>query len=155
MEELKNWGLLLLFVSAGSLICCFLLPSGAVSKSAKAIISIVTLSVVFFPLFSVFGSFSDEDFNLSGSYESEDYNSYVVESVKAAAEDVISDTVRKFTNVPYETEIFVNKSTDGGINIEYVGISFSAKPQYEEKLTEALFEALGIIPDIRVELTDE
>lgn len=155
MEEIKGFGLMLLFVSAGSLIYCFLLPSGAVSKTAKTIISTVLMTLVFLPLFSVFGSLSEEDFSLSGSYGTEDYNSFLEEAVKAATEDVIKKTVRKFTNVPFETEIFVNKTEDGNINIEYVGITFSAKPQYEKEMTEALISALGIIPHIRVELTDE
>lgn len=155
MEEIKSFGLMLLFVSAGSLIYCFLLPSGAVSKTAKSVISILLMSLVFLPLFSVFGSVSTEDFGLSGSYKTEDYNSYLEESVKAVTRDVIKETVVKFTNVPYKTEIFVNKSEEGNINIEYVGITFSAKPQFEKEMTEALTAALGIIPHIRVELTDE
>ncbi len=155
MEALKDWGLLLLFLSAGSLIYCFLLPSGAVSKTAKAVISVVLMSLVFLPLFSSFGNMKAEDFMLSGEYEAENYDYFLEESVRSAAEEVIRTTVRKFTAVPYKTEIFINKTEEGSINIEYVGITFEARPQYEEKLTDALYEALGIIPDIRVELTDE
>lgn len=155
MEELKNWGLLLLFLSAGSLIYCFLLPSGTVSKTAKSVISVVLMSLVFLPLFSAFGNMNSDDFGLSGEYETENYDYFLEESVRTAAEEVIRTTVRKFTAVPYKTEIFINKTEDGGINIEYAGITFEARPQYEEKLRDALYEALGIIPDIRVELTDE
>ena len=155
MEELKSWGLLLLFLSAGSLIYCFLLPSGAVSKAAKAVISVVLMSLVFIPMFSAFGNMRAEDFMLSGEYETENYDYFLEESVRSAAEEVIRTTVRKFTQVPYKTEIFINKTEEGSINIEYVGITFEARPQYEENLTDALYEALGIIPDIRVELTDE
>ncbi|MBO5396391.1 MAG: hypothetical protein J6A97_05865 [Clostridia bacterium] len=155
MAELKNWGLLLLFLSAGSLIYCFLLPSGTVSKTAKSVISVVLMSLVFLPLFSAFGNMNSDDFGLSGEYETENYDYFLEESVRTAAEEVIRTTVRKFTAVPYKTEIFINKTEDGSINIEYVGITFEAKPQFEEKLGDALYEALGIIPDIRVELTDE
>jgi len=155
MAELKNWGLLLLFLSAGSLIYCFLLPSGTVSKTAKSVISVVLMSLVFLPLFSAFGNMNSDEFGLSGEYETENYDYFLEESVRTAAEEVIRTTVRKFTAVPYKTEIFINKTEDGSINIEYVGITFEAKPQFEEKLGDALYEALGIIPDIRVELTDE
>ena len=155
MENLKDWGLALLFLSAGSLIYCFLLPSGTVSRTAKAVISVVLMSIIFMPLFSVFSSGDYSDFIFSGEYETENYDSFLRESVRSAAEEVIRDTVRKFTSVPYKTEIFINKTEDGNINIEYAGIIFEARPQYEEKLTDALYEALGLIPDIRVELTDE
>ena len=155
MEELKDWGLLLLFLSAGSLIYCFLLPSGTVSKTAKSVISVVLMSLVFIPMFSSFGNISTEDFGLSGEYETENYDYLLEDGVRASVEEVIKTTVRKFTSVPCKTEIFINKAEDGSINIEYVGITFEAKPQAEEKLRDALCEALGIIPDIRVELTDE
>lgn len=155
MEALRDWGLLLLFLSAGSLIYCFLLPSGTVSKTAKAVISVVLMSLVFLPLFSAFGNISTEDFGLSGEYETENYDYFLEESVRASVNDVIRTAVRKFTAVPYKTEIFINKTEDGNINIEYVGITFEAKPQFEDELCDALSEALGIIPDIRVELTDE
>ena len=155
MESLKSWGLGLLFLSAGSLIYCFLLPSGAVSTTAKAVISVVLMSIVFMPLFSVFATEDLGDFIPSGEYETENYDYFLEESVRSAAESVIKETVRKFTTVPYKTEIFINKTEDGSINIEYVGITFEARPQFEEKLRDALYEALGIIPVIRVELTDE
>ena len=118
MAELKNWGLLLLFLSAGSLIYCFLLPSGTVSKTAKSVISVVLMSLVFLPLFSAFGNMNSDDFGLSGEYETENYDYFLEESVRTAAEEVIRTTVRKFTAVPYKTEIFINKTEDGSINIE-------------------------------------
>ncbi len=155
MEELKNWGLLMLFVSAGSLIYCFLLPSGSVSRIAKAVISITVMVAVFLPLFDVFESFSDLDFSFGTPPESEDFGDYFEEQGKAAVEAIIKDTVRKFTNVPYKTEIFIDKTDDMSINIEYVGITFSAKPEFEKEMRDALFEALGIIPDIRVEYVIE
>ena len=155
MEDIKSWGLLLIFVSMGSLIYCFLLPSGAVSKTAKSVISIVLMSLVFFPLFSAVGNIPEYDFDLSDSIESEDYNYLIKEQVKTATEEVIRDTVRKFTYVPYKTEIFVNINPDNSIHIEYVGITFSAKPQYEAELTDALYTALGIIPHIKVDMTDD
>ena len=154
MEEIKTWGIFLLFLSAGSLIYCFLLPSGAVSKTAKSVISIVLMTLVFMPMFSVFSSFSFADADFSGEYETQNYDDFMEKSVRSATEEVIKNIVRKFTSVPYKAEIFINKAADGSINIEYVGITFEAQPQYEEKLGDALFEALGIIPDIRVELTD-
>lgn len=155
MEELKSWGLLLLFVSIGSLIYCFLLPGGAVSKTAKAVISIALMSLVFSPLFSVAGNISGYSFDFPDSYESEDYSYYVKEQARLATEAVIGDTVRKFTSVPYKTEIFININADNSIDIEYVGITFSAKPQHEKELIDALSEALGIIPHIKVDMTDD
>ena len=46
MEEIKNWGLMLLFVSAGCMIYYFLLPSGNVSKTAKTAVSAIILGVI-------------------------------------------------------------------------------------------------------------
>ena len=155
MEELKSWGGLMLFVSAGSLIYCFLLPLGSVSKIAKSVISIVFICAAFMPVADIAKLFPDVDFPSREEAQTADFSAYVEDAARSEIEKIIHDCVRKHTFVPYETEIFINKTEDGGINIEYVGITFEARPQYEEKLRDALYEALGIIPVIRVELTDE
>lgn len=155
MEELKKWGIMLIFISAGTLIYCFLLPSGSVSKTAKTVLSICVLSAVCLPLFGVFSAFSGGEISFSEAPEIDEFEDIFVESAKAATENLIKETVRKYTAVPYETEIFIDKTKDGSINIEYVGITFSAKPQHEKEMREALYDALLIIPDIKVEYVSE
>lgn len=152
MEDIKSWGLLMIFLSVGSLIYCFLLPSGSVSRLSKGVISIVVISAVFMPLFSVFEGLSGVSFSFSSPPETENVYDFLEEEGRKAAEEIIKNTVRKYTAVPYETEIFINKEENGSININYVGITFSAAPQYEKALCEELTEALGIIPHIKVEL---
>lgn len=155
MEELKNWGIMLIFISSGTLIYCFLLPAGNVSKTAKTVLSICVLSCVLLPLFGVYNAFTDANISFSDIPEIEDYDDIYIESARTATENVIKETVRKYTSVPYETEIFIDKTEDGSINIEYVEITFSAKPQHESELREALYDALLIIPDIKVEYVSE
>ena len=153
MEEIKSWGLLMLFVSAGSLIYCFLLPSGAVSRAAKSVISIVLVCTLLSPVLKIYDAFSGAQFSFSEPPTASDYSSIIEDSARSEIEKIISDSVRQFTSVPYETEIFINIGEDYGINIEYVRLTFSAAPQYEESITRTLYERLGIFPDIRVELT--
>lgn len=155
MEEIKSWGLLMLFVSAGSLIYCFLLPSGAVSRAAKSVISIVLVCTLLSPVLKIYEAFSGAQFSFSEPPATSDYGSVIEDSAKAEIEKIISDCVRQFTSVPYETEIFINIGEDYGINIEYVRLIFSATPQFEENITKTIYERLGIFPDIRVELTGE
>lgn len=155
MENLKSWGILLLFISAGSLIYCFLLPSGGISKTAKAVLSVCVLSCVCFPLFGVFSSFTDGKISFSPVVQIEDYEDIYITSARASAEALVKEIIRKYTTVPYKTEIFIDKTDDGSINIEYVGITFSAKPQHEKEMREALYNALLIVPDIKVEYISE
>lgn len=152
MEDLKSWGLLLLFVSAGSLIYCFLLPSGSVSKMAKSVISIAFVCVAFMPLTSLAQLITDTDFSFSEVLPSEDFRPYVEQSARQETEKIISGCVRKYTSVPYETEIFINIGEDLGIRIEYIRLVFSAKPQFEDDIVQAIYSQLGIIPDVRVEM---
>lgn len=153
MEELKSWGGLLLFVSAGSLIYCFLLPAGAVSKIAKSVISVVFICAAFMPLSGLMNIFSDAEWNFTDEAEEADFSGFVEESARSEIEKIIHDCVRKYTSVPYDTEIFINITDDLGIRIEYVRLIFSASPLNEEGIRDELTQALGIIPDIRVELT--
>ena len=95
MEEIKTWGIFLLFLSAGSLIYCFLLPSGSISKTAKSVISIVLMTLVFMPMFSVFSSFSFADADFSGEYETQNYDDFMEKSVRSATGEVIKNIVRK------------------------------------------------------------
>lgn len=151
MEKIKEWGLLLLFVCAGSLIYCFLLPSGNISKTVKSVISVIVLSSVCIPLTAATGKGNIlPDFSENSPEIPDMYDSYV-STARAAVEMVIAETVKKFTNVSYETDIIIDKSEDGSINIGYIGIIFSAAPGHQGDLRDALYENLGIMPDIRVE----
>ncbi len=155
MEEFKSWGLLLVFLSAGSLIYCFLLPSGNVSKTAKSVISLcVTISLAM-PLFNTLGEIKDLDFSFEAPSEVREYDEYVMSSAKTAVEELIKETVLKYTVVPYKTEIIIDKAEDGSINIGYVRIIFSAAPTNEDELREALVQVLGVPADIRVECVSE
>ncbi len=155
MEEFKNWGLLLLFISAGSLIYCFLLPNGSVSKTAKSVISAAVLISLSVPVFNIFGNFSFQSFSLEDPPEVQSFNEYLEDEARRSVEKIIRETVRKYTAVPFETEIFIDINENSDINIEYVKIIFSAAPQREEELREELLEKLGIVADIRVEYVSE
>lgn len=154
-EEIRNWGIMLLFVSSGSLIYCFLLPSGNISRTAKRVISITVLSIVLFPLMDIFVELPEIKTDISLQTETADYEDFVTAEAVRAVEELIAQVVKKYTSVPHRTEIFIDKTQDGSINIEYAGIVFSAEPQRKQQLREALFEALGIMPDIKVEYVSE
>ena len=154
MEDIKSWGLLMVFLSVGSLVYCFLIPSGATSRLSKGIVSIVVIMASFMPVFSAFSSLTGEKITFSSPPEAADYSEYFEQEAKNAVEEIIKTVIRKYTVVPYETEIFINKADADSINIEYIAITFSAKPLSENELTEELIDTLGIIPDIRVEYTD-
>lgn len=156
MEELKNWALTLVFISVASLLYYFILPSGTVSKTAKSVISVLALCAVCLPLFSVFGTngFSSEIFSESAPEPSVPYDYYAA-AARQRVEELIAGEIKKYTSVPYETEIDINIGEDNSIIIEHVRIIFSAQPQREDSLRKALFELLGIQPEIEVESTDE
>ncbi len=155
MEELQSWGLLLLYMSAGSLIYCFLLPSGSVSKTAKSVISLCVTVSLSLPLFNTLGKLKGTDFSFEIPAEIREYDSYIISSAEAAVEELIKEKVLEFTNVPYKTEIIIDKVENGSINIGYVSLIFSAKPLREEELRDALFQVLGVPIDIRVESVRE
>lgn len=155
MESLKNWGLMLLFISAGSLIYCFLLPRGSVSKTARSVISACVIIALALPVFDVFGSFSADSFSFEEPPEISNYNSYFEKQTREVLEERIQGVISKFTSVSYKTEILIDINEESNINIEYVKIVFSAEPQKKEELSEALFNELGIMPDIRAEYVSE
>lgn len=151
MEEIKNWGLMLVFVSAGCMIYYFLLPSGSVSKTAKTVLSVVVFCVISMPLFSAFFSLPDGEFDFSEPPEMADYNDILLSSVKKAVEDIVDDTVKKYTSQEYKMQSDIDISQDGSINIKQVNIIFSERPVHEKDIREELSEKLNIMPDIYAE----
>lgn len=155
MESIKNWGMLLLFVCAGSLIYCFLIPNGNISKTVKSVISVLVLTSVCSPLISAVGELSsfipDEK---AKENEIRDYSDEYIALARESVNTVIANTVKEFTSVAYKTDIGIDKTEDGSINIEYVGIIFQAKPEKEKELREAIYSQIGLMPDIKVEYTE-
>lgn len=155
MEKLKAWGLMLLFISAGSLIYCFLLPNGSVSKTAKSVISACVIIGITLPLFEFMGEFTSESLIFEEPPMINDYSLYLEEQTRDVVEERIQAIISEFTSVPYKTEILIDINENRSINIEYIKIVFSAEPQKKEELREALYNELGIMPDIRAEYVSE
>ncbi len=151
MEEIKNWGLMLLFVSAGCMIYYFLLPSGNVSKTAKTAVSAIILGVICLPVFSFgekIGSFSFEEREMP---ETQSFDEMIISSAKKAVENIIDETLLQSGEYEYKTEVFIDKNEDGSINISKVNIIFTNRPENEKEIREELKEKLGIMPDIFTE----
>ena len=155
MEEIKNWGMLLLFISAGCFIYYFLLPAGNISRTARSILGITVMSVVCIPIFSVtelIGVYDYEFGEPPAMITPEDY-------LRTEAENrinlIIDDTVKKFTDFSYKTEINIDINEETGINIEQILVLFNKRPEKLREIKEALYEALSMMPDVKVEREDE
>lgn len=151
MNTLKEWGLLFLFVCAGSLVYCFLIPSGNISKTVRSVVSVIVLMSVCIPVAGLFDTdIRDWDF-IEKAETVPDMGEVFAEEIKASVNELIADEIKKYTTVSYKTEIIIDKNEDGSINIGYIGIIFSCEPQRKNELREALFSVLGLMPDIRVD----
>ncbi len=155
MDGIKNWGMLLLFISAGCFIYYFLLPSGNISKTARSILGITVMSVVCIPIFSVtdfLGRLAPEFGEPPAMVSPEGY-------LRTEAENeinrIIHDTVKNFTDISYKTEISIDINEDMGINIEQIKVLFEKRPEMLREIKEALYEALSMMPDVKVEKEDE
>ncbi len=151
MDEIKNWGLMLVFVSAGCMIYYFLLPSGSVSKTVKSVLSVIILGVICMPVFNVLFSLSDFSFDFSEAPEMENFDEMIKESAEKAVENIIHETVTKYTSQEYKTEIIIDITEDDSINIKKVNIIFNKRPAHEKDIREELKEKLNIMPDISTE----
>ena len=155
METLRSFSLMMVFVAFMSVIYYFLLPSGNISRTAKSVLSAVTLACVLIPLFSVFEGFTvfKNAYEPDGGTISPERYSYFVKQGKQAVDAVIEETVRKYTDIPYKTEIEVNISDDMSINIESVRIIFAERFEGMSDLMYELKNLLGIPPEASTEDT--
>ncbi len=149
MQELKLFAVMLVFLSAAGLIYYFLLPSGKVSQTAKAILSVCFLLAALSPLFSlasnVSPTFSFEEKSVSSAFDGN-----VTDAAKAALVRQIEAVIAEYTDVPCEVSVSAHIGEDYSIEIEQVNILFDAEIPDEGALREALHEALGFQPVLTV-----
>ena len=151
MEELKSWALLPLFVSAGCLICYYLLPASSVSKTARAVIAVVMLSAICLPLFSVAEKLGNTEF----SFDSEEPDTmapfaFYEKAAERTAEKTASDIIKKYTAVPFVCSADADCTEDGTVELLRIVIVFDARPEGEKEMRAELLRETGLVPEIRV-----
>ena len=70
------------------------------------------------------------------------------EAARKLTEQTVENIIRKYTNVPFSSDIDIRRTDDGTIEILHVSVIFEALPEYKKELTEELQKELGIIPEI-------
>ena len=150
MEALKNFALMLVFLSAAGLIYYFLLPSGKVSQTAKSVLSVFFLLAVVTPLFSLSDALAPAFSFEAGYSEQTDFDEPYLDAAKAAIIQLIGGTVREYTDEAYEVSVEAHIGADRSIEIEQVNILFDAEPPDRGALTAALQSALGFAPALTV-----
>lgn len=155
MDKLKNFALMLLFVSAALAAVTFLLPSGRISKSAKAVLSVFMTLCVASPIFGVIGKNGDARalLDIFSGFETPDITENGNAFAKAAEEkitDALSTEIRQHTNIPYNIFLSTDIGEDFIINIESVRIQFSERPDNLDEIAFALEKELGFMPEFEV-----
>ena len=153
MEQLKTFALMLVFCAAAGLVYFLLLPSGKVSETAKGVLGAVLLFFALTPLFS----FAGMEIPSFSAAEPQDYvgnGDAVLSAAEQAVLRTVEDTVRRFTDLPFETELEMHITEDYCIDIEQVRLIFAAGLEDCETLRQALAEALGTVPEVVIREAD-
>ena len=149
MQELKQFAVMLVFLSAAGLIYYFLLPSGRVSRTAKSILSVCFLLAALSPLFSLASNvspvFSFEESSIGSAFDGN-----VIDAAKAALVRQIESVIAGYTDTPCEVSVSAHIGEDHSIEIEQVNILFDAEIPDVGALKDALREALGFQPVLTV-----
>lgn len=148
LTALSSFSLLLLFVSACALIYYHLLPSGAVSSTAKSVLSCLMLLCVFTPVFS----FMKVDIP-SPAFETPAFSEdaeVLYPGIRDTLLALLDPVIKKYTAVPYDFTADVNISETGDIDITVVKIIFDTEFDGREALTRELIDLLGIVPETGV-----
>lgn len=157
MENIRIWAQLLIFISIACLIYYYLLPSGNISQTAKAVMSAVVLAALCVPLL---GGVQNLSFNFSeeGAGNSENISSYMdyyIETAKRKTAEVIDEIVKKHTETDYKIEIDINIGEDNCINIEQARLIFEDEIQSSGELKRNIRIETGIEAQISVEKSNE
>ena len=155
MDKLKSFALMLLFVSAALAAVTFLLPSGRISKSAKAVFSVFMTLCVVAPLFGVIGKNGDPRalLDIFSGFEAPDITENGSRFAAAAEEKIknaLGAEIDRRTDIPYNISLNTDIGGDFVINIESVRISFSERPENLDEIAFALEKELGFMPEFKL-----
>ncbi len=155
MDKIKSFALMLLFVSAALAAVTFLLPSGHISKSAKAALSVFMTLCVVAPVFGVIGKNSDARalLDIFSGFDAPDVAENADAFAKAAEEkitDALDAKITRLTDIPYNISLNTDIGEDFVINIERVRIQFSERPENLDEIAFALEKELGFMPEFEV-----
>lgn len=158
MTGFREWALMLVFIALSSFIYWYLLPSGRISETAKAIVSVLAVAAVCIPVFSFIGR---ADVSLS-SFMSEDGETSVFEPSDvylAIAENTVNEKieliVKKYTTNGFFIKTDMNISEDHAIDIKQVSVCFEKYPEKLPELSLEIEEALGIPPVFSLKVNED
>lgn len=159
INDLKGAVMTLLFCAVGGLLFHFLLPDGSVSRTAKILISLIMLCAICAPLFGVWQSLrvigeSGTIFSGTGEPDTASVQEWYREEAERAVREVCDGIIRKHTNVGRKITVDVHITDDVAIRIERVRITFDAPPEGRKDIEKEIAGECGVIPEIRVEMTD-
>ena len=151
-DFIRSFVLLLIFLAVAGGLCAFVLPEGATSDTAAAILSAVTLLCVLSPLFALRNGIKNAELSFAEPAPAETAGLSELEAAgRAVVENVIADTVAQYTDVPYRTELAVHIADDSSIDIQRVRVIFARSFPEAADLAFALKNALGIAPETAFE----
>lgn len=149
MKELREWALMLVFISLASFIYWYLLPSGRISETAKAVVSVLAVASVCVPVFSFIGQadvslayFSDGEEEPSAFAPSDYYAELAEKTVKEKLELII----KKYTDADFSVETDIHITEENCIDIKQVSVIFEKYPEKLPELSLEIESALGVPP---------
>ena len=156
MEILRTWALTLLFTAAGCFVFYFILPSGGLSKTAKSVISAVSLAAVMLPFFGIAGKLSDVSFDFSFTEpETDAVPEYYLTAAEEAVSSVVREIILEYTSVPCEISVSVHAGEGQEVIADRIVLIFSALPENADSIRDEIAAETMIIPEIKTESADE
>lgn len=149
----------LLLTAVCALLFRFLLPEGGVSRTAKTVVSLVTLCAVCAPLLGLWGKLSGETAFSSGlsaymeartTFPYETMERQAAQAVRDACEGILSE----YTDAPHDIEVDMHIPEGGGIEIKRIRIVLESEPERLEEMKAELTECCGFAPEVRVKTDD-
>lgn len=148
MDTLRGWAVMLVFIALSGFIYYYLLPSGRVSDTAKAVFSVMTVAAVCLPLFGFFDGSARLFSELGAGGGGESYAPFdaYADIARATVEEKLSLAVKKYTDGEFIIETDINISDGMCIDIKQVSVIFEKYPEKLPELSLEIEDMLGITP---------
>ena len=147
LSSLSAFSLLLLLAGVLTLVFDFLLPSGAVSETARSALTVLLLLCVFLPLLPLLDAALPALPELPT--ESVPSDEALRSSVSGTLEELSRPVIEKYTAQPFLFTVRAHTAEDGGIDISVVEILFDAEFDGAPALARELIDLLGVRVEVR------
>ncbi len=150
MQYLREWLACLTLCSAACTLVYILVPSGAMEKTMKTVISLFIIAAIATPLTGIVKGSVNLDYSENDyAYDySQQVNDVFISTSEQAVKQKILDAVPELDNGVSEVDVRVTIDGENTVDVEYIHIRLNSEGLNAEKIKSEIYEKLQLTAEV-------